>query len=166
MASGQITIADPLGTIPPVVMEAIANDGYYSRSRVQAKTFAEWTAAGTGIIDGPTGGTRYLFNIICSLPKADALRFEALCELQNDRLDADISPAYLLLTDEVEELPPVTSQPRPLIGSVTTSYGKTYGFGTFRVHVDLPDNHKKFDGKGSDGVYKLVQLTATEVELP
>lgn len=165
MARWQITLRDPLNQIPDVVMEAFAPDGY-SRSPVNTKTFAEFTANGTGLIEGPTGGTRYLFNVTVDLALPDALRLEAMAELQNERLDAGSATHHLLLIDEVEELPPVTSQPRPLIGSTTTSYGKTYGFGTFQVKLDFPQNPKKWNGREAGVDFKLITFTATEVSLP
>lgn len=138
-----ITIKDPTGTYPDVVIDKFDKDGF-RRSNTNEKTFAGYTANSAMLIEGPTGGVRYSWQISCILTELESLYVDEMCFWQNDRYDAG-QDGGLPFIDEFAFVPPSANKtlilPTLSLPILVPPFSKTYGFGQFKVKIDRPPEH-------------------------
>jgi hypothetical protein len=164
MSRWDITIAHPTNAIPPLVLNTFGADGY-RRNQIQSLKVAEFSPVATALVKGRTNyRSRYTWAIQVQIIESQALQLEALIHLQ-DTAYSNFQDGYLLLTDEVEPVPPANPQPKTLLANLTTPYGLTYGFGVFKVKLEYGEAHRTHLGQDSatGEMAKLVQFSALEL---
>lgn len=175
MARWQLTLEDPSGEIPSLTIATLAIDGNwgYSRTVIQQTSVEDFTQSGRAIVQGTITEYRYQWDITCMLTEIDALRLEAMAIAQDKKYFAQ-TDGYLYLSDEVEYLP-IEKTPHSktfVTGTSVTASGYTggtwvYGFGKFKVKIQLADEPKVHAGYGEyagvTGNMKRVSFSAIEL---
>ena len=137
------------------------------RSQINHITLGEFSPVNIPTIGGSSYSKVYHFTwpVSVLLSDADARKFDALILWQQNQFAAG-NDGRLIMTEEVEYLPPETAPHSRTIVSGTTiveSWSQTTGFGTYYVFITLNDEHKTHVGYSGTLNYKLVQFVATEM---
>lgn len=162
MAKGELTIRDPLGQIPDLVLIAIA-DGY-NRSFAQQITLAEFTQSGNPVLKGAYGQGRYIWEVAVTLTALDALHWQALFSAQQERYSA-LGAGHLLLIDEVELLIPRTAQLPIVAGTAITLFGKPSGYGVVPVVLAIDDKFIEHVGRNATGDEHIKRIAFKAIEV-
>jgi hypothetical protein len=134
MSRWQVTLRDPLNTLPPLVLSHYRGEGGYDRARVSQKVDRH-NAAGRPVVVGPSYGYRYLWTLGLLLTEDKSLLLERYERVQAER-------GYLVFDDETDYLTP---EPAPhsrslLAGTTKTIADSVTGFGRFAVWIYFPED--------------------------
>jgi len=138
-----------------------------TRSQINHITLGNFSPMNVPTLAGSNYLKSYHFTwqIAALLTSAQSRQFEALVGWQQSQFGSG-SDGRLILTEEVEYLPPETTpHSRTVISGtgITESWGQVSGFGTYYVFATLGDTHKTQVGYSGVVNYKLVQFVLTEM---
>lgn len=142
-------------------------NGAPMRSRLADVEVTGRSSYGTPQIGGPSYGPIYSWPVVAMVTKAQARQIGALVGWQNQEYLAERDGA-LRLIDEVEEL---DSEPSPhsrtLLSAIAEDWSGSYvyGYGVFKVKIQLPPEWRQFLGRWTDSgeEARLVSFRLEEV---